>query len=102
MEFFMKMLFKTITILLFVYSLSFAEDVKKYGKDLSLSEATQVSAILSTPEEYNGKKVLIEVHDSPSNLPFDRNELLSFFTKDLQFELEFKSGDVWVFDNKNE
>lgn len=33
---------------------------KKYGKDLTVKEGTSLSRLLSKPEEFNGKRVLIE------------------------------------------
>jgi len=36
------------------------KDSKKYGKELSLKEKTSISEILENPEEFVGKKVLVE------------------------------------------
>lgn len=44
----------------FLSTLSFAGDGKKYGKELTLKNVTKVSEILASPEEYIGKKVLVE------------------------------------------
>jgi len=50
-----------ITLVLFLAtSLTFADGGKKYGKDLTLTKTTKVSEILSNPEQFEGKKVLIE------------------------------------------
>jgi hypothetical protein len=49
-----------VVLLILFVSVSFAGDGKKYGKALTLQEKTRVSEILASPEEYEGKKVLIE------------------------------------------
>jgi hypothetical protein len=36
-----------------------ADNSKKYGKELTLKENTQISTILENPDEYVGKKVLV-------------------------------------------
>lgn len=56
----MKKTVIAIVVLLFTCSLTFAEDGKKFGKDLTLTETTKVSTILETPDEFEGKRVLIE------------------------------------------
>jgi hypothetical protein len=39
---------------------AFAGDGKKYGNDISLKEKTKISQILEDPQEYIGKRVLVE------------------------------------------
>lgn len=56
---------KTNQLILLVSFLSMAAlaragDEKKYGDDLSLKESTKISEILASPEQYHGKKVLVE------------------------------------------
>ena len=54
---------KKIFVLLFVFALTFtmiADDVKKYGGELTLTEKTEISAILADAESFVGKKVLVE------------------------------------------
>lgn len=54
---------KKIFLLIFVFALtltSFAEDVKKYGKEITLTEKTEISSILADAENFVGKKVLVE------------------------------------------
>jgi hypothetical protein len=47
-----------VSILLSVSLL--AKDVKKYGKEITSTEKIKVSDILKNPENYEGKKVLVE------------------------------------------
>lgn len=55
---------KKVLMILFVISLalsnSFAGEVNKYGKKVTLKEKTRISAILENPKEFVGKKVLVE------------------------------------------
>ena len=44
--------------LMFISAVSFAQD--KYGKEITVEEKTEISAIISNPEEYLGEKVLVE------------------------------------------
>lgn len=37
-----------------------ADDIKKYGEDITLNEKTKISDIVENPEEFVGKKVLVE------------------------------------------
>lgn len=46
--------------LIFAVSSVFAGDGNKYGKALTLKEKVKVSDILASPENFEGKKVLIE------------------------------------------
>ena len=50
----------TFSVLILLCSLLSAAEGKKYGKDLTLSETTKISDILSNPAEFEGKKVLVE------------------------------------------
>lgn len=54
-----KSLFSIFLLILFV-NLASAEDGKKYGKEISLKNKTKISDILSNPEKFEGKKVLVE------------------------------------------
>jgi len=47
-------------VLLLAATTAFAGSPKKYGKEITLKEATKVSAILSRPQDFDGKKVLVE------------------------------------------
>ena len=46
--------------LILLVSIVYADGGKKYGKSITLKEKTKVSEILANPENYVGKKVLIE------------------------------------------
>jgi len=56
----MKNLIRIFFIVLFVASATFASDSKKYGKDLTLTEKTNISDIVANPETFVGKRVLVE------------------------------------------
>lgn len=49
-----------ILFVCFTLSSTFAGDVNKYGKKMTLKEKTKVSDILANPKEFVGKKVLVE------------------------------------------
>jgi len=49
-----------IALLTIVISISASAQSEKYGRDLTLKEKTDISKILSAPEEYVGKTVLVE------------------------------------------
>lgn len=55
----MKIL-KSAILGILLFTLINAEDGKKYGSELTLTEKTDVTAILEKPAEFDGKKVLIE------------------------------------------
>jgi len=38
----------------------FAEDIKKYGQEITLTEKAKISEILENPANFEGKKVLVE------------------------------------------
>lgn len=56
----MKKIFLVAVAILFAVSNNFAGDGNKYGKELSLKEKTKISAILASPKDFIGKKVLVE------------------------------------------
>ena len=54
---------RILTSLLFVVLLNtlvFASNVETYGGEFTLSDVTEISEILATPEEFVGKKVLVQ------------------------------------------
>ena len=55
----MKRVNLLVILLILVTLLVNAED-KKYGKDLTVTDKTEVNVILEKPAEFEGKKVLIE------------------------------------------
>ena len=48
-----------ITLCLSVIAVSFGAE-KKFGKKITLKEKTKISSIVANPEQFNGKKVLVE------------------------------------------
>lgn len=56
----MRKIFVILMSILLVTITINAKDSKKYGKELSLKEKTSISKILENPEEFVGKKVLVE------------------------------------------
>jgi hypothetical protein len=55
----MKLHLSIIALCLCVLAVSFAGE-KKFGKKITLKEKTRISAIMANPEQYDGKKVLVE------------------------------------------
>lgn len=47
-------------ISLTLISITFAEEVKKYGEEITLTEKTEISSIIADAENFVGKKVLVE------------------------------------------
>lgn len=56
----MKKYINLAIIFLAISTMLFAADGKKYGKNIDLKEKTKISEVLSKPEKYVGKKVLVE------------------------------------------
>ena len=50
----------TISLILSISVILSAADGKKYGNDISLKDVTKISEIISNPDKYEGKKVLVE------------------------------------------
>jgi len=55
----MKKIIFLFTVLIFTTAITFAQS-EKYGKEIELTEKTLISEILSSPQDYVGKKVLVE------------------------------------------
>jgi len=51
---------KIIILLLLLITVAAYSQVEKYGKEISLKEKTTISKILSQPEDFIGKTVLVE------------------------------------------
>ncbi|MEN8192303.1 MAG: DUF4920 domain-containing protein [Bacteroidota bacterium] len=54
---------KIISIFLYTFILLVslqAEDTKKYGEDIALTEKTKISDIVKSPQDFVGEKVLVE------------------------------------------
>lgn len=47
-------------VLVMITTVSFAQNGKKYGEKITLKEKTPISTLLSNPDKYAGKKVLVE------------------------------------------
>jgi hypothetical protein len=56
----MKKIFAILTLLAFLSIISFAEEAKKYGAEITLEAKTSISDILADAESFVGKKVLVE------------------------------------------
>jgi len=55
----MRKLILSLLAVLIIIGVSLA-DGKKYGKGVTLKEVTKISTIFENPEEYTGKKVVVE------------------------------------------
>lgn len=51
---------RLISLLLIFFSIQILAQVEKFGRDITLTERTKISEILSNPESFVGKKVLVE------------------------------------------
>jgi len=49
-----------ILFLIVLVALLQAEDTKKYGEEITLTEKTKISDIVANPQDFVGKKVLVE------------------------------------------
>ena len=56
----MRKLVSLFIVIMFISSIIFADEAKKYGNEISLTEKTLISEIVAAPENFVGKKVLIE------------------------------------------
>jgi len=56
----MKKLFFISIVSMLMVVLVFSGSKKKYGKELSLKETTKISEIVSNPEKFDGKRVLVQ------------------------------------------
>ena len=50
----------SLLLVVMLNTLVFASNVETYGKKITLSDVTEISEILATPEEFVGKKVLVQ------------------------------------------
>src|SRR5512137_2048093 len=50
----------TVVAVLLALQVALGGGKKNYGKALTLTEVTKISAILAAPESFNGKRVLVE------------------------------------------
>lgn len=56
----MKKLFSLLIVFILVSTSIYADEAKKYGNDITLTEKTLISEIIASPENFVGKKVLVE------------------------------------------
>jgi uncharacterized protein DUF4920 len=56
----MKKLLSLIIVTFFISATIKANETNKYGNDITLTEKTLISEIVAAPENYVGKKVLVE------------------------------------------
>ncbi|MCA0445413.1 MAG: DUF4920 domain-containing protein [Bacteroidetes bacterium] len=56
----MKTRFFALSLFLLISASVFAQSAKKYGKEITLKDKTKISSILDKPEDFVGKKVLVE------------------------------------------
>ncbi|MBI4535670.1 MAG: DUF4920 domain-containing protein [Ignavibacteriae bacterium] len=49
-----------VLVSVLIVSLALAGNPKKYGKEITKKEVTKISDILANPEEFDGKRVLVE------------------------------------------
>jgi len=56
----MRNLTQIFLIILFLSTTFFANETKKYGKEITLTDKTNISKIIANPELFVGKKVLVE------------------------------------------
>ncbi len=56
----MKKLLSLIIVAFFISATIKANETNKYGNDITLTEKTLISEIVAAPENYVGKKVLVE------------------------------------------
>ena len=56
----MRNVTQILLIILFLSATFFASETKKYGKEISLTDKTNISNIMSNPELFVGKKILVE------------------------------------------
>lgn len=56
----MKKIILVLSLVMLLSMVITAGDSQKYGKDITLKETTKISDILAHPDQYEGKKVLVE------------------------------------------
>lgn len=87
----MKYLIALYTI---VISISVFAQSEKYGRDLTLKEKTDISKILSAPEEYVGKTVLVEGEVLEVCQMAGCWMELKSDVKDQKIKIKVKDGDI--------
>jgi hypothetical protein len=83
-----------IALLTFVISISAFAQSEKYGRDLTLKEKTEISKILSAPEEFVGKTVLVEGEVLDVCQMAGCWMELKSDAKDQKIKIKVKDGDI--------
>ncbi len=83
-----------IALLTIVISISVFAQSEKYGRDLTLKEKTEISKILSAPEEYVGKTVLVEGEVLDVCQMAGCWMELKSDAKDQKIKIKVKDGDI--------
>ena len=83
-----------IALLTIVISISVFAQSEKYGRDLTLKEKTEISKILSAPEEFVGKTVLVEGEVLDVCQMAGCWMELKSDAKDQKIKIKVKDGDI--------
>lgn len=83
-----------IALLTIVISISVFAQSEKYGRDLTLKEKTDISKILSAPEEFVGKTVLVEGEVLEVCQMAGCWMELKSDAKDQKIKIKVKDGDI--------
>lgn len=83
-----------IALLTIVISISVFAQSEKYGRDLTLKEKTDISRILSAPEEFVGKTVLVEGEVLEVCQMAGCWMELKSDAKDQKIKIKVKDGDI--------
>ena len=83
-----------IALLTIVISISVFAQSEKYGRDLTLKEKTDISKILSAPEEFVGKTVLVEGEVLDVCQMAGCWMELKSDAKDQKIKIKVKDGDI--------
>lgn len=83
-----------IALLTIVISISAFAQSEKYGRDLTLKEKTEISKILSAPEEFVGKTVLVEGEVLDVCQMAGCWMELKSDAKDQKIKIKVKDGDI--------
>jgi len=83
-----------IALLTIVISISVFAQSEKYGRDLTLKEKTEISKILSAPEQFVGKTVLVEGEVLDVCQMAGCWMELKSDAKDQKIKIKVKDGDI--------
>lgn len=83
-----------ITLLTFVITFNSYAQTEKFGREISLTEKTSISKILSAPEEFVGKTVLVEGEILDVCAMAGCWMELKSDAKDQKIKIKVKDGDI--------